>query len=127
MPGLRASARLCFGGLRVRGQYHLAQRVVIDEQWAPGTTLADYFADITRAVHSPVADVAVYERRGGSIAITVVDTEAVLPLERRGPRSARHLLVVYSADRAIIVSAYQFSAFGVTGIPEDALWLKRRS
>lgn len=57
----------------------------------------------------------------------VVDTDAVLSPAELGDEPEAHFLVVYSADRAIIPSAYQFSEFDRTGIPEDALWLKRRT
>jgi len=34
------------------------------------------------------------------------------------------LLVVYSVDRGILISGYQFSTFDEVSIPEHALWLK---
>jgi len=36
----------------------------------------------------------------------------------------RQLLVIYSADRGIIVTGYQFSELPETGIPSEARWLK---
>jgi hypothetical protein len=48
--------------------YHLAKRVVLDHQWAFGTTAAQYLADLTAAVRDPRAQLAVYQRRGGHIA-----------------------------------------------------------
>src|SRR2546429_6729293 len=40
--------------------YHLVKRVVIEEQWALGTTPDDYVEDLHRAVRDPQARLAVY-------------------------------------------------------------------
>ncbi len=41
--------------------------------------------------------------------------------ERRTPDSLPMVLVVYSADRGIILSGYQVSSLDRTGIPQEAL------
>ena len=104
--------------------YHLIQRVVVEGQWAHGTTAGQFLADLQHAVRDPSARLAIYQRRGGAIAATVTPTDRVLPPGRRGANSERNLLVVYSADRSMIVSGYQFSEVTSTGIPKDARWLK---
>jgi hypothetical protein len=48
--------------------YHLIKRVVDDQQWAFGTTAAEYLADLRQAVRSSDARLVVYERRGGCVA-----------------------------------------------------------
>lgn len=121
---------ISYGGIRLGFKarsldYHLVQRVMIDRQWRDGTTAAEFLTDISRAARASDARLAVYGRRGGGIAVAVADTGAVLPVERRGEESLPRLLVVYSADRAMILTAYQFSDLAVTGIPGDALWLRR--
>jgi hypothetical protein len=104
--------------------YHLVQRVVVERQWADGTTAERYVTDLRRAMRAPEARLAIYARRGGHIAITVTPTDLAIPPRRRGIGELPHLLVVYSADRGIIVTGYQFSAIEATGIPNEARWLK---
>jgi hypothetical protein len=120
-------AGLTLGARASSLDYHLIQRVVVEQQWPRGTTRESFLADIARVVHSPAAKVAVYERRGGHIAVVVVDTDRVLPAASIGPRPERQLLVVYSADRAMIVTTYQLSEINVTGIPKDVRWLERQT
>ena len=103
--------------------YHLTKRVVIERQWAEGTTAAQYLEDLRRAVRDPAARLAVYERRGDQVAATITPTRRVLPPRRLGPRPLPNLLVVYSAVRGIMVTGYQFSALENTGIPEGVRWL----
>lgn len=77
--------------------FHLIKRVVIEDQWADGTTAAQYLADVRAAVREPSG---------------------------RLKKTFHSLLVIYSADRGIIVTGYQFSSFAETSIPEEARWLK---
>lgn len=104
--------------------YHLTKRVVDERQWAEGTTADEYLDDLRRAVRAPSARLAVYARRGGNIAATMTPTSAAVPPARRTPESLSDVLVVYSANRGIIVSGYQVSGLDRTGIPEGARWLK---
>ena len=103
---------------------HLAQRAAAEGQWASGTTAAEYVDDLWRAVRSPRARLAVYVRRGGPIAALVTPTSDVIPADRLGPGALPWLIVVYSADRGILITGYQFSTFDEVSIPEDARWLK---
>jgi hypothetical protein len=105
---------------------HLVKRVVKEGQWAEGTTATTYTADLRRAVQHAEARLSLYYRRGGCIAVTLTPTDLVLSPAQRGPDSRPILLVVYSADRGIILSGYQVSALAQTGIPQEALWLNRR-
>lgn len=104
--------------------YHLIKRVAIDKQWADGTTAEQYVADLRRAVRDPAARLAVYQRRGGLIAASVTPAARVLPPERQGTRPQPELLVIYSAERGIIISGYQFPRLENTGVPEEARWLR---
>ncbi len=104
--------------------YHLVKRVVIEQQWLDGTSVAQYLEDIRRAVRHPSARLAVSERRGGHLAAIVTPTDLVVFPARRGVKPERQLLVIYSADRGIIVTGYQFSELPETGIPSEARWLK---
>ena len=103
---------------------HLVRRVLIDGQWALGTSAGQYLDDLHRAASAPEARLAIYFRRGGYLATTLTSTNRALPESRRGPRSLPELLVVYSADRGIIVTGYQVSSVVIAGIPEDARWLQ---
>ena len=51
-------------------------------------------------------------------------SDRVIPVPRRGWRFLRRVLVVYSADRGIIVTGYQVTGRQAAAIPEDAQWLK---
>lgn len=102
--------------------YHLVKRVAIERQWAAGTTPDSYVMDLQAAVRDPLARLAVYERRGDHVAVTVTPTDVVLPSRRRGPQRLANLLVIYSADRGIIVTGYQFSTLEAAGIPKEARW-----
>lgn len=104
--------------------YHLIKRVVIERQWADGTTARQYVTELHTATREPGALLAVYDRRGGSLAATITPTANVLPPTRRGARPLPFLLVIYSADRGIIVTGYQFSTFAEANIPEEVRWLK---
>lgn len=104
--------------------YHLALRVVAERQWPHGTTASECLADLRRSVRLDSARLAVYERRGGHIAIAVTPTEDILSRAQRGTKYLPNLLVVYSADRGIILSGYQFSDLASTGVPKEAQWLR---
>jgi hypothetical protein len=103
---------------------HLIKRVVTDRQWAEDTSTADYLADLRRAVRAPAARLALYSRRGGHIAVTLAPTADAVPDARRAASSLPEILVVYSADRGMIVTGYQVSSLSQTGIPAEARWLK---
>jgi hypothetical protein len=102
--------------------YHLVKRVLVERQWAFGTSAAGYLTDLRQAARSEGARVTVYKRRGGDMA-AIVDRNRI-PLVRLGPGALSWLLVVFSADRGTIVSGYQTSIASPSNIPEDALWLR---
>ena len=104
--------------------YHLAKRVLVDRQWAEGTTEQQYLADLRRAVRAPSSRLLLYIRHGRFVAATITSTRRVLPPGRRNRRTRPRLLVVYLADRGIILTGYQFGALDALDVPEDALWLK---
>lgn len=104
--------------------YHLVKRVVVERQWAEGTTMNEYLADLRRAVAAEGADLGVYRRRGGHIAVTLSPTAAVIPSARLGSEPRPIVLVVYSADRSMILTGYQVSTLDQTGIPLECRWLR---
>jgi len=104
--------------------YHLIKRVAIEQQWADGTTGDDYLQDLRRAIRDTEAHLTVYSRRGGVVAAIIVPTARILPPERCGDRPEQSIIVIYSTDRGRIISGYQFSSLAVTGIPQEARWLR---
>ena len=104
--------------------YHLVKRVSVEAQWAAETTADEYLADLRRAIRATLASLVLYSHRGGAIAATLVPTAASVPLHRQGFRALPNLVVIYSADRGIIVTGYQYSALDRLRIPEGAQWLK---
>lgn len=102
---------------------HLAKRIA-EGQWTVGSSVAEYLADLRTAVQDPGARLLVYQRRGGSIAAVLADTNRVVPPDRRGAEALPLLYVVYSADRGILVTGYQASSVATLSIPEGARWLK---
>jgi hypothetical protein len=103
--------------------YHLFQRTAVEQQWADHATEAEYVADLRNAVRAPSARLGVYERRGGNVAAALVPTTDVIPPAGLGSNSLPFLLVVYSADRDMIVTGYQCSSLDEVSIPEEARWL----
>ena len=103
---------------------HLVKRVLLDRQWPVGTTEDQYLADLRGAVRASSVRLAVYQRRDGCMAATLAHTdEAMLPVQR-GAAWLPELLVVYSADRGMLISGYQVSGLETTGVPKGARWLK---
>ena len=88
---------------------HLVTRVFKDEQWVRGTTADEYQEDLSRAVRSPSARLALYTRRGGHLAATISQVHEAVPVVRRGPKSLPFVLVVYSLERGAIITGYQCS------------------
>ncbi len=110
--------------LGVRGPsllVHLAERVLLNQQWADGTTEDEYRDDLRRAVRDQSAHLPVYERRGGHMAGILIPNG--IPQDHRGSHALPWLYVVYAADRGIIVSGYQASSRQEINIPEGAQWL----
>jgi hypothetical protein len=100
------------------------ERVVVERQWTPGPTAQQYVRDIRQAVRHPTARLVVYIRRGGTIAAALVPTALVVPAARRGHRARRNVAVIYSVDRGVIITAYQYTDVTTISIPRDARWLR---
>ncbi|MCX6022384.1 MAG: hypothetical protein NTZ05_11780 [Chloroflexi bacterium] len=103
---------------------HLMRRVLVDYRWTDTTSVEQYLSDMRNAVRHSTSRLAVYRRRGGSMALIVTPTHEVLALERRSEKSLGLLAVLHSADRGIMVSGYQISGLSELALPEDIQWLK---
>jgi hypothetical protein len=120
---------LAYGSRRLLPQddtlfVHLVRRVVLDQEWATGTTANEYVQDLQQAARSRSVRLVIYTRRGGSIAGILAPTTFAVPAARLGPGSSPELYVVYSPDRGVIVSGYQVPSRNELAIPEDAQWLR---
>jgi hypothetical protein len=103
---------------------HLVKRVLVDQQWAIGTSAAEYVANCHRAARNPSARCVLFRDWGGDFAATISATGDIVPVERLGPRALPLMFVVYSANDATLRTAYMFSAIALLRLPEDAIWLK---
>jgi hypothetical protein len=105
-------------------EVHLVKRVVVEEQWAFGTTMDEYLADLRSAILHDRASLLVYERTNDLVAATMTPTDDVVPASRRGVNSEPNMLVVYSARHGSVLSAYMFSTVERLDLPEAIRWLR---
>jgi len=113
-----------FGTLEDSLTLHFVHHVIMEAQWAEGTTVEAYVRSLHRAAHAPQARIALYRQWGErDIAAIIVPTQDVLDPREAGRGSLPNLLVVYRADRGMLVSGYQFSTIDMVRIPRTALWL----
>jgi hypothetical protein len=104
---------------------HLIQRVIKDRHWAIGTTAVEYLRSLHAAARSESVQIALYRQwEERDIAVVIARTRTVLNEHQLGPKSETNLIVVYRADRGILITGYQFSTMDEINIPDDALWLK---
>jgi len=104
---------------------HFIQHVEVERQWATGTTIDAYLESLHRAARDPEVQIALYRQWGmRDIAVAIVPTKRVLDSRQMGPGALPNLLVVYRADRGMLISGYQFSSMDNVRIPKDAVWLK---
>jgi hypothetical protein len=104
---------------------HFIQHVQVEKQWAADTTIDEYIESLRRVAREPEAQIALYRLWGTrDIAVIIVPTREVLNRRQMGSGTLPKLLVVYRADRGMLVSGYQFSTMDNVRIPKDAAWLK---
>ena len=132
VPVPRDEQGLSYGGRVVQRRdealfVHLVRRVVRNRQWAIETTGEKFVDDVRRSVRWPGAKLALYQRRGGNMAASLAPTREAVPASRQGSLSLPWLLVVYSADRGIIVTGYQIASLDEVSIPEGTRWLPLRN
>ena len=58
------------------------------------------------------------------MAVTLTPTADAVRNARRAASSLPEVLVVYAADRGMIITGYQVSSSSQTGIPAEARWLR---
>ena len=100
---------------------HVMKRIA-DGQWMPGLS-AQQFIELSRAVVARASRLALYRRRRGFLAAAVAETSEVVGRQQRGHEAAPLIVTVYSADRARLITTYQFGNDSDLAVPEDAVWL----
>jgi hypothetical protein len=100
---------------------HLVRRVVLDRQWANGTSIDEYVADLRQLVALSDTMFVIYDRGQGPIVGAFGPNR--IPVARRGDMYQPYLYVVYSADRGSIITGYQVSGLNVIDVSDDPLWL----
>jgi hypothetical protein len=104
---------------------HFIQHVEIEKQWAAGTTINAFTESLHRAVRDSEVQIALYRQWGmRDITAAIVSTKRVLDSRQMGSGALPNILVVYRADRGMLISGYQFSTIDTVRIPKDAVWLK---
>jgi len=115
---------IVLGARALSTDYHLVKRVVIEQQWAYGTTFAEYLADLRNIVRSGQSSIALYFYRNEHTVMAIAPRESVVAATRTGSRPEQNILVIYSADRGNIITGYQFSELSEVDLPEGVRWHK---
>jgi len=102
---------------------HIAKHVWAQEQWVVTTTTAEYLEDIRAAIVADTSRLVVFLRSRRPVVAILARTIDAVPLRRRGPDEGRYLLIVYSPDNAMILTAYMVGAVQDANIPAGAQWL----
>ena len=102
---------------------HLVQRVLIDRQWACGTTAHEYLEDLRAAARHPSARIAVGAPPGSGPLLYVFAPNA-MPRDRLGEKSLPRVFVLYGADAAAIITGYQASGMETVRLPSNTRWLR---
>jgi len=103
---------------------HVAKHVWAQQQWMVTTTPEEYLDDIRTVIGARTARLAFYERGRRPVVAVVAETDEVVPVGRIGPASGPYVLVMYSPDSAMILTAYMIRSIEAANIPAGALWLK---
>lgn len=102
--------------------HHLTRRIE-EEQWAPGTLVSEYVTHLRTAAQHARSRILVYLRRGGHVAAAVGNRIDHVPTWAGGAGALPLLVVVYSADRGVILTGYQASSLARIAFPTSARWL----
>jgi len=104
-------------GERERSIYiHLAKRIQ-QGQWDRSTSPEGYLNDLQAFTKRDDVQVLLYERRGGNMAAFIG------PAPQGGDES--NMIVIYSADRGMIVSGYRFGNFSDLNLGTNQRWLRQ--
>ncbi len=101
---------------------HIEKRVK-EGQFSESFNSKKYQEVIQNVCLNKDAQVAVYNRRGGSMVAVIAKMEDVVPPELRGAKTEQLMAVFLSADRGKIITAYQASSLGALDLGDNPLWL----
>ena len=85
-------------------EIHLLKRIHLDRQWPPGTTVAQFIADLHRAIQHPDVQVWTYRWLGEAFAGFLAPSHV-----QNVPNSETCIFVAYSADHGVIKTGFQAS------------------
>jgi hypothetical protein len=100
---------------------HLWRRVLVDEQWAPGTTSDDYLDDLRNAAREPGVRLGIYTLRQSPHAVVIGPNR--VPEVRRGVRAGNWIVVPYSVNGGMLTSGFQVHDLANVSLPPSARWL----
>jgi hypothetical protein len=100
---------------------HVWRRVLMDEQWAMGTTADEYLDDLHQAVQAPGTRLAIYSLRQSPHAVVIGPNS--VPPHRRGQRTGALIVVPYSVNGGMLTSGYQVHDLASVSLPPSTRWL----
>ena len=86
-------------------EIHLLKRIHLDRQWPPGTTVAQFVADLHQAMQHPDMQVWTYRWLGEAFAGFLSPSHV-----QNVPNSEAGIFVAYSADHGVIKTGFQASS-----------------
>jgi hypothetical protein len=93
---------------------HLVQRVLVQQQWADGTTIHEYLQDLHEAARDPAGAIFAGVLNGRPTVQVIAPNH--IPTLRLGRGSRPWIAVIYSPNRGMLVSGYQVRRLrGVSG------------
>jgi hypothetical protein len=100
---------------------HLWKRVLVDEQWAEGTTIDEYLADLRISMRDGQPQVMIAVIRDSPSAGVLALNQ--VPAERRGLNAGPLVFVGYSVNGGMITTGYQTVDQSRIRLPRNARWL----
>lgn len=121
--GLSASG-YTLGGRESSLVRHLVRRIVLDEQWADGTTPERYLADLRAAVTDGSARFGVGKPAGNAAPLVYVFADNPVPQGRRGRRAEPMMFMLYGVADGVIITGHMVSGTDTVRKADDFRWLK---
>lgn len=121
--GLSASGYTLVGG---EGSlvHHLVRRIVLDEQWADGTTPEQYLTDLRASINDGSARFGVGKPSGNTAPLVYVFADNLVPQWRRGRRDESLMFVLYGVADGVIITGHMVSGANAVRRADDFRWLR---
>lgn len=104
--------------------HHLVQRIVLDEQWADGTTPKQYLTDLRASINDSSARFGVGKPFGNSAPLVYVFADNLVPQWRRGRRDESLMFVLYGVADGVIITGHMVSSTDAVRKADDFRWLR---